>query len=903
MAVRPTDVSVENIGTLNATDAIPIDRIGVDAKRKTTPADITIYVNANHNHLEQTIKPDVVELQTTPATPTAIGSLFYNQAERTMSFILDDGGSAELGKEMFDHYTVLEAGGIVNGDIVSVVGASGNRSAVSLTDVTDPHKSLSTIGMCTVPSILNNNIGRITTRGHVHELNTLGYIEGDPIYVDPVNKGKWVQNKPASPTRAIQIGIVVVAHSTQGVVDVDVKVYPNHNELNDLQGGTTAEYYHLTAAQHNRLDSDLWYHGSADPTAVDPQYAVVGDYYLKSDGSLWEKTDTVDPAWAVKEVNLNRKYIPTNNTQNITDAGQLAAFTLGLGGDPENPLSDPTWNSGVNYVTKIFDASESTALSMKTDSNDGVPFMVSNLSGVAITLTPLSGTINDLATLDLPNNEWITIVFNNGNACIVDSTDPTLVCGYVPSIPKQYATDNNVPSGFIDHTTSIISLSAGVDTFTVYVSAADEEAGFPVYINGTLHAKNTQSIVATDTYAVLDSKRYFIYYAPDGTLSISDTAWNLESEDYDGSAPICTVLWDTTGNAGNGQGILEEERHHSWRDIHWHHWAHHTVGPQYSAAHYADAFTLTYPSVSTFKMTEGSMYDEDVRNDSVAPVADLSKCNLFYYSSASTMTWIEDHPSLYYAPAGVPQYDDRSGTLRAKTNSDSLGYFVSWVYATNGTNTGDLSNPKDIAVIIGQDTWTTGDPAGTNGDMTLTEAQNVAMPTLPNRFILEWKLLYKVIFRYRQTGTIERVSTTDYRIAGSIPSGQAPTSNVSAGSVSFAPTTEITATNVQAALESVLPRFALYREASTTITLAQTDNGYIVIYTGSGAVNCNIPAVSGITDGTQIQVWNQASAAVDLTFVANGSEYKATDGSKLAQYKSALLVKRGSFWYAAGGLS
>lgn len=120
--------------------------------------------------------------------------------------------------------------------------------------------------------------------------------------------------------------------------------------------------------------------------------------------------------------------IPINNTQNIDGAAELATFVLG---DVNNTVVNPSWNSGVNYVTKIYNVEATTALSMKTDSNDGVPLMVSNNSVESITLTPITGTINGEATLDIPTDTWITVIFNNGNAYIVDASDITLLNGYV----------------------------------------------------------------------------------------------------------------------------------------------------------------------------------------------------------------------------------------------------------------------------------------------------------------------------------------------------------------------------------------------------------------------------------------------------------------------------------------
>ena len=57
---RPSDSSVSNIGTLQATDSIPIDRVGVNSAEKTTPNDLNNYIIAPHimaSHLAQTQPP------------------------------------------------------------------------------------------------------------------------------------------------------------------------------------------------------------------------------------------------------------------------------------------------------------------------------------------------------------------------------------------------------------------------------------------------------------------------------------------------------------------------------------------------------------------------------------------------------------------------------------------------------------------------------------------------------------------------------------------------------------------------------------------------------------------------------------------------------------------------------
>lgn len=174
------------------------------------------------------------------AKVTELSPLFWDEDNNTFSFPIPDGGSIQIGQEPHDYYTNLQGAQIVNGDIVSVVGATGNRTAIALTDAANDAKALACFGMVTVETIGNNNVGRITkSGGKVRGVNTSGYAEGATIYVDPLNPGKWTGVKPAAPLRAIQIGVVSVSHAVEGVVELFIKVYPRFGELADVDGVTT----------------------------------------------------------------------------------------------------------------------------------------------------------------------------------------------------------------------------------------------------------------------------------------------------------------------------------------------------------------------------------------------------------------------------------------------------------------------------------------------------------------------------------------------------------------------------------------------------------------------------------------------------------------------------------------
>ena len=197
--------------------------------------------------LERIFNTFIYSITRDPQFPAELdGKLSWNEDEDTLSILREDGGTREVGKEISDNYTNLDTVDILNGDIVSIVGASGNRSAVKLTDTNDDLLAQATIGMCTVDVIPVNENGEITKDGKVHGLNTSSYNEGDIIWVDPNNNGKWTNVKPVTSKYAIKIGIVVVKHHVEGVIDLTITVYDKNNNIIIIPASTETYTYNLT---------------------------------------------------------------------------------------------------------------------------------------------------------------------------------------------------------------------------------------------------------------------------------------------------------------------------------------------------------------------------------------------------------------------------------------------------------------------------------------------------------------------------------------------------------------------------------------------------------------------------------------------------------------------------------
>lgn len=244
----PASNIVTSVNTKIGDVVLDSDDVGAVAKDQSTPQTMIGKFN-----LPQ-VATDLVELKNTyvPTGLEPIGTTFYNSEIGAMEYVIDQYGNITLGHELFDILHNASGRILVNGDVISIVGATGNKQSMDLTDATIGQLATACKGMVTVPSINNNQPGRVTTKGPVRGLNTLSYTEGMPVYVDPLNPGKLTQTPPNSPNYFIHIGIVLVAHTTQGVIDVDIRISPKLTSLSDVNGtpldttGQIMVYDHVT---------------------------------------------------------------------------------------------------------------------------------------------------------------------------------------------------------------------------------------------------------------------------------------------------------------------------------------------------------------------------------------------------------------------------------------------------------------------------------------------------------------------------------------------------------------------------------------------------------------------------------------------------------------------------------
>lgn len=174
------------------------------------------------------LTPESIDFDTTPSTdPNIVGRLQWSPTEKTLEYGVE-GGTIDVNKELFDYY-VDTNNDLIEGNVVSVTGISGNRQAVTRTDNTDRASATACVGVVTHKN--TDNTVRITKMGRVRKLNTGGMTEGLPVYANAI--GGFTQTAPTAPDYFIHVGTVEVAHAVNGVIDVDIRIVYNSDDLSD----------------------------------------------------------------------------------------------------------------------------------------------------------------------------------------------------------------------------------------------------------------------------------------------------------------------------------------------------------------------------------------------------------------------------------------------------------------------------------------------------------------------------------------------------------------------------------------------------------------------------------------------------------------------------------------------
>jgi hypothetical protein len=174
--------------------------------------------------------PESIEFDTNPSIiPTATGSMFWDNGNKTPSLILDADVTLQVGQENVVLVYNNSASTITNGSVVAVNGAQGQRPAVVLADADSEPLSASTLGIAT-ENIAAGAEGFITTFGLVRGLDTSAFNAGEPIYLSQT-AGQFTATRPLAPAHTVILGWIIKVNASSGEVFVHIN---NGWELDEL---------------------------------------------------------------------------------------------------------------------------------------------------------------------------------------------------------------------------------------------------------------------------------------------------------------------------------------------------------------------------------------------------------------------------------------------------------------------------------------------------------------------------------------------------------------------------------------------------------------------------------------------------------------------------------------------
>lgn len=209
-----------------------------DGSTSTGPS-VTGYVpytgaTQNLNLGEYGVSAGYVGFDTTPtATPTTLGTMYWDTFYRTLSLVDGDGDTTlQIGQEerLLIHNNTGAT--LTDGQVVYVTGSTGELPSVSLADASSESTSAATLGVVT-ESILNGADGFVTVSGIVHGLNTLAYNEGDLLWLSET-AGQFTNVKPISPAHLVLIGYVIKKSGGNGSILVKIQNTQELAESSDV---------------------------------------------------------------------------------------------------------------------------------------------------------------------------------------------------------------------------------------------------------------------------------------------------------------------------------------------------------------------------------------------------------------------------------------------------------------------------------------------------------------------------------------------------------------------------------------------------------------------------------------------------------------------------------------------
>lgn len=230
------------------------------------------------------------------------GRLHWDMTDQTLSFGLAGTQSVlQIGQETLVYAQNNSGTTATNGRAVYLSGATGQHPAFNLASAAVKVQARNCIGLCT-EDVAAGDLGYVTVRGLVRDLDTSAFNEGDAVYLS-TTPGVLAASPPEAPNSYVLLGIVVKKSATEGIIFVNPRVAPAVDDLSDVSAASPQ------AGQSLVYNGSLWVNTNP-PVAISPSSIV---YYLNDIASGTDALNKLTPVPVEFTEAVEWVYLPAND--------------------------------------------------------------------------------------------------------------------------------------------------------------------------------------------------------------------------------------------------------------------------------------------------------------------------------------------------------------------------------------------------------------------------------------------------------------------------------------------------------------------------------------------------------------------------------------------------------------
>lgn len=340
-----------------------------------------------------------IDFDTTPTVTSAVGRLFWDEAQFSLAVGLTANVSSDIGQSLYARVTNAEATTITKGQVVYAFGATGNRMSVKLAINTGDASSAKTIGVA-AENITAGGTGMIICQGQLSGLQLGSYTDGDSIYLGST-AGSITATKPYAPNHLVYVGTVERANAGNGILYVRIQ---NGYELDELHNVSAQNPTNGQTLIYNETTS-LWEKHTLTAGSNVSISNGAGSITISATGDVVGPASSTDNAVARFDGTTGK--LIQNSSFVVNDAGEVS---VGVWKGTE--ITVPYGGSGVSTITGIIKGNGQSPFSAATAGTD----YLAPPSGTALLKANSGGALaNATAGTDYaPATSGASILYGNG---------------------------------------------------------------------------------------------------------------------------------------------------------------------------------------------------------------------------------------------------------------------------------------------------------------------------------------------------------------------------------------------------------------------------------------------------------------------------------------------------------